>query len=154
MPKEKPLLRIKVTGPELRPGHIPIPLLLKVCAEAQRAINRQAKALAGKPLGPGRHTNEVAEECNLDLVGLKKGSTTLDFVPAADQKSLLLIGMDAVAGVGGALKFVTSKRSKAPRPDIAVLDSLDSLGEVFSSGIEKLEWIVPAQNGTKKVTAR
>jgi len=154
MPKEKPLLKIKVTGPALRPGHIPIPLLLTICTEAQKAINRQAKALAGKPLGPGRHTKEVVQECNLDLVGLKKGSTTLDFVPAADQQSMLLIGQDAVSGVSGALKFVTSKRRKAPRPDNAVLDSLSSLGEVFSHGVEKLEWIVPAHNGTRKVSAK
>jgi hypothetical protein len=154
MPKEKPLLKIKVTGPDLKPGHIPVHLLLKICGEVQRAVNRQAKALAGKPLGPGRHTKEVVQECNLDLVGLKKGSTTLDFVPAEEQQSMLLIGMDAVSGVGGALKFVTSKRSKAPQPDIGVLETLDTLGDVFSHGVEKLEWIVPARNGTKKVSAK
>jgi hypothetical protein len=154
MPKEKPLLKIKITGPDLKPGHIPVQLLLKICGEVQRAVNRQAKALAGKPLGPGRHTKEVVQECNLDLVGLKKGSTTLDFVPAEEQQSMLLIGMDAVSGVGGALKFVTSKRSRAPQPDIGVLEALAILGEVFSDGVEKLEWIVPARNGTRKVTAK
>jgi hypothetical protein len=153
MPKEKPLLKIRVTGPGLRSGHIPIPLLLKICSEAQKAVNRQAKAFAGKSLGPGRHTAEVVQECTLDLVGLKKGSTTLDFVPASDQQSLLPIGMEAVSGVSAALQFVTRKRGKAPAPDIAVLDSLNSLGEVFTSGVEKLQWIVPAHNGTKRVSA-
>jgi hypothetical protein len=154
MPKEKPLLKITVTGPGLRSGHIPIPLLVKICEEAQRAVNRQAKALAGKPLGPGRHTAEVVQECTLDLVGLKRGSTTLDFVPASEQQSLLPISMEAVSGVGAALKFVTSKRSKAPTPDIAVLDSLDSLGEIFAQGVENMKWIIPAHNGTRQVSAQ
>jgi hypothetical protein len=61
--------------------------------------------------------------------------------------------MEAVSGVSAALKFVNSKRGKAPAPDISVLDSLNSLGEVFASGIDNLQWIVPAHNGTKRVSA-
>lgn len=155
MTKERPLLKIKVTGPALRPGHIPVPLLVKICGEAQRAINRQAEALAGKPsLRPGPATAEVAQECTLDLVGLRKGSTTLDFVPASEQKSLLPIGIEAVSAVGAALKFVNRKRSKAPPPDIGVLDSLNNLGEVFASGIDSLKWTVPAHNGTRQTTVQ
>jgi hypothetical protein len=155
MRKEKPLLKIKVTGPHLRPGHIPVPLLLKICGEAQKAINRQAEALAGKrSLRPGRATAHVAQECTLDLVGLKKGSTTLDFVPASDQRSLLPTGIEAVSAVGTALQFVASKRNTATLPpDFGVLDSLKNLGDVFDSGVEKLQWIVPAHNGTKRVSA-
>lgn len=154
MPKEKPLLKIRVVGRGLRPGHIPIPLLLKICGEAQRAINRQAEAFAGKrSLRPGPPTAEVAQECTLDLVGLKKGSTTLDFVQASDQRSMLPIGIEAVSGVAGALKFVSSKRGKAPLLDHGVLVALDGLGEVFQgdNDIDKLEWIVPPHNGTKRV---
>jgi hypothetical protein len=156
MPKEKPLLKIRVVGRGLRPGHIPIPLLLKICGEAQRAINRQAEALAGKrSLRPGPPTTEVAEECTLDLVGLKKGSTTLDFVQASDQKSMLPIGIEAVSGVAGTLKFFSGRRRKAPLLDHGVLVALDGLGEVFQgdSDIDKLEWIVPTHNGTKRVKA-
>lgn len=156
MPREKPLLKIRLVGRGLRPGHIPIPLLLKVCGEAQRAINRQAEALAGKrSLRPGPPTAEVAEECTLDLIGLKKGSTTLDFVQASDQKSMLPIGIEAVSGVAGAIRFVSSKRGKAPLLDHGVLVALDGLGEVFQadSDIDKLEWIVPTHNGTKRVKA-
>jgi hypothetical protein len=155
MPKEKPLLKIRVVGRGLRPGHIPVPLLLKICGEAQRAVNRQAEALAGKKsLRPGPPTAEVAQECTLDLVGLKKGSTTLDFVQASEQQSLLPIGMEAVSGVGAALKFVSGKHGKAPLPDYGVLNSLSSLGEIFQgdSPVEKLQWIVPAHNGTKRIS--
>jgi hypothetical protein len=155
MPKEMPLLKIRVVGRGLRPGHIPVPLLLKICGEAQKAINRQAEALAGKrSLRRGRPTAEVAQECTLDLVGLKKGSTTLAFVQASDQQSLLPIGMEAVSAVGAALKFVSRKRGDAALPDYGVLNSLNSLGEIFQgdSPIEKLQWIVPARNGTKRVS--
>ncbi len=154
MPKEKPLLKIRVVGRGLRPGHIPVPLLLKICGEAQRAINRQAEAFAGKrSLRPGPPTAEVAQECTLDLVGLKRGSTTLDFVQASDQQSMLPIGIEAVSGVAGALKFVSSKRGKAPLLDHGVLVALDGLGEVFQGDgdIDKLEWIVPPRNGAKRI---
>jgi hypothetical protein len=156
MPKEKPLLKIKVTGPDLKPGHIPIPLLVRICGEAQKAINRQAEALSGKrSLRTGPPTAQVAQECTMDLVGLKKGSTTLHFVPAGpDQKALYPISIEAVSAVGEALKFVNRKRNNTPPPDVGVLDSLNHLGEVFGSGIDNLKWIVPAHNGTGQVTAQ
>jgi hypothetical protein len=155
MRKEKPLLTIKVTGPGLRPGHIPVPLLVKICGDAQKAINRQAEFLAGKrSLRPGPPTAEVAQECTLDLIGLRRGSTRLQFVPASEQQSLLPIGLEAVAGVGAALHFVTHERSKESPPDFGVLDSLNNLAEIFRSdiGVDKLKWMIPARNGTKGVS--
>src|SRR5258707_532312 len=74
MRKEKPLLKIKITAPGLRKGHIPIPLLVKICAEAQAAINRQAEALAGeRSLRRGPVLAEIARDCTLDLVRLGEG---------------------------------------------------------------------------------
>lgn len=154
MRKEKPLLKIKITAPGLRKGHIPIPLLVKICGEAQAAINRQAEALAGeRSLRRGPVLAEVARDCTLDLVRLGEGSTTLEFVPASDQASLFPTNIEAVSAVGAALKFVATKRSKAPLPDIGVLDSLNSMGEVFDKGVKSLKWIVPAQNGNKRLEA-
>jgi hypothetical protein len=156
MPKEKPLLTIKLTGPDLRPGHIPIPLLVKICGEAQRAINRQAEVLTGKrSLRPGPPTLQVAQECTMDLVGVKKGSTTLHFVPAGPEQAVLYpISIEAISAVGEALKFVNRKRNTTPPPDIGVLDSLNNLGDVFDSGVDYLKWIVPAHNGTRQVSAK
>jgi hypothetical protein len=95
-----------MTAPGLRKGHIPIPLLLKICGEAQAAINRRAEALAGeRSLRPGPVLAEVARDCTLDLVRLGEGSTTLEFVPASDQISLLHTNIDAVSGVGPRLKL-------------------------------------------------
>lgn len=153
MPKEKPLLTIKLTGKGLRSGHIPVPMLVKICAEAQRAVNRQSEALAGKrSLRPGRHTSETTEECTLDLVALKKGSTTLQFVPASENHSLLGIGFDAVTGVAQALESVSRQRHPGEQPDAGVLAALNGLGEVFrpEMGVEKLLWIVPAHNGVRR----
>lgn len=153
MPKETPLLTIKISGKGLRSGHIPVPLLVTICAEAQRAVNRQAEALAGKrSLRPGRHTAEVRDECTLDLVALKKGSTTLQFVPASEQHSLLGIGLDAVMGVAEALQSVSHRRYRGEPPDAGVLSALSGLGEVFRPevGVEKLQWIVPAHGGTRR----
>jgi hypothetical protein len=48
---------------------------------------------------------------------------------------------------------VAQKRGKAPPLNIGVLDSLDSMGEIFDEGVEKLRWTVLARNGNKRVEA-
>jgi hypothetical protein len=87
------------------------------------------------------------------LVGLKKGSTTLQFVPASENHSLLGIGLDAVSGVGGAIRFVSQERPRGEQPNVGVLAALNGLGEVFRpDGVESIKWIVPAHNGTRRAT--
>lgn len=155
MPREQPLLKIKIHG-RFKPGRIPVPLLLKVCGEAQAAVNRQAESLEGKrTLRPGPVIAAVSRECTLELFGLKKGTTTLDFARAADQQPLIqpqTIGFDAVIGVGAAIKAAARRRPLKSVPlDTGVLDTLNKMGEVFEKGVEKIEWIVPRQNGTKRL---
>src|SRR6266705_874511 len=57
----KPVLQLKVAGPGIRKGRVPVPELVRICQEAQNAIN-------------------IQEECTLELIGIHGNSpTTLDF---------------------------------------------------------------------------
>jgi hypothetical protein len=157
MPREKPLLKIKVHG-KFTPGRIPVPLLLRVCAEMQSAVNRQAQALEGKrTLRPGPVIANVSRECTLELFGLSRGSTDLNFaarpveqIPLIEMQSRSL---EAVSAVGNALKTITERRDDSTVLDIGVLDTLNKMGEVFEKGVDKIDWIVPQHNGSKRLIA-
>jgi hypothetical protein len=155
---EKPLLKIRVHGAAFKPGRIPVPLLVRICNEAQTAVNRQAEALEGKrSLRPGPVVANIARECTLELFGLRKGSTTLNFARAAGQGKLVesqSLSFEAVAGVAVAIKAASQTRGRGAVPDIGVLDTLNNLGDTFDRGISKIEWIVPAHNGTKRLAAQ
>jgi hypothetical protein len=155
MAKGKPLFTIKLKLPAgVAPGHIPVPVLLTVCSDAQKAVNRQAEALQGRDSEkPGRHTEAVTRECTLELIGLKKGSTTLDFGSTQQQQSLpelQSLSIKAVSAVTNTLKAVARKRGKATATDLGVLEALDELGEVFNKGVENLQLIVPGIRGQRK----
>ena len=155
MAKGKPLFTIKLKLPAgVAPGHIPIPLLLAVCSEAQKAVNRQAEAIGGRNSErPGRYTGSVTRECTLELIGLKKGSTTLDFASTQQQPSLpelQSLSIEAVSGVANTLKAVARQRGKVDAADLGVLEALDDLGGVFDKGVERLQLIVPGIKGQRK----
>lgn len=44
----KPVLSVKLEGPGIRTGRIPIPDLVRICEDVQNAINKQAEALKKK----------------------------------------------------------------------------------------------------------
>ena len=156
MPNEKPLLKIKVDGPAIRPGRIPVPLLVQICEQTQKAVNRQAEAMEGrKSLRPGPAAKGVARECTLELIGIKSGSTTLNFAPANDQHTLpelATMRAEAIHGVATTLKSVGRTRGKSLPLDIGILVALDSLGDVLNKGVSKLQLIVPGHNGHRRNT--
>jgi hypothetical protein len=150
---EKPLLKIKVSGPAIKPGRIPVPLLVDICNETQKAVNRQAEALEGRrSLRPGPITKAVAQECTLELVGLRKGSTTLNFAPVSDQQTLPEVESmraEAIHGVAIALKSLGRKRGKPDAMDPGLVVALRDLSHVLDKGITKLQLIVPRHNAHK-----
>lgn len=103
----KPALVLKVSGPDIRSGRIPVPELLVLCQHAQSAVNRQAEALEGRQtLRPGPKLGKVLHECTLELVSLGKGSAVLGFEQAKSQPTLpqmKTLGIDAIAMVGEAI---------------------------------------------------
>jgi hypothetical protein len=155
MAKDKPLLKISISGPDVKPGRIAIPILLKLCQEAQAAVNRQAEVIEAKRTDKPS-AGLISRECALELIGLKRGSTTLEFAPANKQLSLIpemaSFGLDAVSAVATVLQNVNRKSGKWKTPDPRLLDALDDLGTVFEAGVDKVKWIVPRQSGHKGTT--
>ncbi len=155
-PKERPLLTISISGPEVKPGRISVPVLLKLCQEAQAAISRQAEANEARR-SETPSTDLVHRECTLELIALKRGSTTLDFARANKQVSLLpemaAVSIEAASAVATTLLAASQKRGKWKPSDPGVLDALDDLGSIFDAGIDKVKWIVPRQNGHRRTAA-
>jgi hypothetical protein len=151
-----PLLEIKISGPGVKPGRIALGLLYKICHEAQEAVNRQAQAIESKTTGKPI-TETAIRECRLELVGLRKGSTILEFSPASKQPSLLpdsaLLGVEAVSEVATALRAVNQRRGRWKAPDPRVLDALEDLGKIFEEGVDRLQWIAPGSARRKRTTA-
>ncbi len=142
---------------------MPIPILLKVCGEAQNAVNRQAEAAEGKrSLRPGPKIAVVKAECTLELFHLGKGSTTLDFASMAGEPSaqiplgfpLPIRSEEAVSGVVSAIKELSKKRGQVAPQDLGVLDTLNKLGEVFDRGVTRVDLTIPRHNGSKRVSVK
>lgn len=159
MPKQqraKSLLRLKVRGPHIRPGRIPIPELLVVCQQAQAAVNRQAEALEGRrSLRPGPKTEKVRVECRLELYGIGKGSAILSFDLAKPQPSLPELsglGEEAVSAVVHLIRDIKTGHAN-DGIDPGVLSSLNSMGDLLDNGVTAIEWIVPRRAGRKRTVA-
>ena len=157
--RSKYVLKLRVEGPGVHSGAIPVPDLLGICQAAQDAVNRQAEAMrGGQSLRPGPKTSEVYEECTLELAGIKKGSTILPFVLAKPQQVLPMpdattFGADVVTKVVAAVKSISSSRN-GHEVEPGVLDSLKSLGEVLErKRISKIVWIAPSHPGARAIKA-
>lgn len=157
--RSRPLLKLRVQGPGIRAGAIPVPYLIRICQAAQEAVNRQAEAMrGGQSLRPGPKSAVVYQECTLELTGIEKGSAVLPFVLAKPQQPLPLpevttFGRDVVRQVTTAVKSLGSAKVS---PDIhfepGLLDSLRGMGEVLNKDVTKIDWIVPG-NGKRALKA-
>jgi hypothetical protein len=151
MPKSLPLFTIKIEVPSSRKGHISIPLLLKICADAQNAVLAQAGSIEG------------TEQITLELMGLRKGSTQLDFAGAPSpqmqlgyMEELSPAAGQAVEEIADALTGANRNRSewgKAVAPE--AIEALDDMADVLDEGVVKFEWIfrLPGNN-TRRKTAQ
>jgi hypothetical protein len=153
--KIEPVLTLKIRGPGIRSGRVSVPDLIKICEDAQNAVTRQAEALEGrKTIHPGPTTDQIRHECTLELVAIKKGSTTLQFALANPQIPLFPadlgeFGAKVIGEVADTLKALGNGNHKR-EIDSGVLQSLYSLGSIVQGDrITELEWIAP-KRGTRK----
>jgi hypothetical protein len=152
------VLTLKITGPGIRKGRISVPDLIKICQDTQSAVNRQAEALAGKKtIHPGPVAGHIKNECTLELIGIRDGSTELDFglakpqmlLPFANAKSF---GSEVVHELADTIKSLGNGNKKTDL-DHGVLQSIYGLGGITETGrISTLKWVAPA-NGSKQVVA-
>jgi len=157
--RQKPLLKLRIEGPGVRRGAIPVPDLIRICQATQDAVNRQAEAMrGGESLRPGPKSAVVYEECTLELTGIQKGSTVLPFTLAKPQQALPMpelrtFGREVVLEVATAVKQIGStRRRKNSHFEAGLLDSLREMGEVLDKGVTSIECIVPG-NGHRPVKA-
>lgn len=153
-------LTIRVVGPSIRSGRIPVPELLTICQHAQAAVNRQAEAIEGRQtMHPGRKLAKVEEECTLELVGLGRGSAVLCFEQAMPQPNLPVyggrhanLGEEAIAGVADALRLLALDEDAPVDP--GVLQSLGNLSSlVIGRRVRRIDWKVPRRPGRRPSTA-
>jgi hypothetical protein len=154
---EMPILTLKVNGPGVRRGRIPVPDLVRICQEAQNAVKRQAEAIEGRNTRhPGPTSNLILQECTLELIAIRKGSTALDFAMAKPQMVLPFeemrhFGSEVVEELADTIKSLGNGNRKS-NIDPGVLESIYSLSSLIETGrITELEWIAP-KPGRKKVS--
>jgi hypothetical protein len=157
--RTRSILKLKVNGPSIKPGRIPIPELLVLCEKAQSAINRQADALRGRPsVRRGRPTVEVKNECTLELFAIGKGSAVMSFAapePPPDSQQELDLEIDrlGVASVREVIASIQSlKADKGAYIDPGVRRSLQDMGVLLSNGLTTIEWSTPSLKGRRRNT--
>jgi len=153
--KSVPILQLKLGGPGLRRGRIPVPDLIRVCEEAQNLVNKQAEALKGrKTRHPGPTAGTIQHECTLELIGIKRGSTTLQFDLAKPQMNLEFkeeFGARVIDEVVATIRSL--RKAKQNGIDPGVLLSVYELSGVVETGrISRMQWITPRREGHKKAS--
>jgi len=148
-PPKDAVLTLKITGPGVRKGRISVPDLIKICQDAQSAVNRQAEALDGrKTLHRGPVSGLIRKECTLELIGIREGSTELDFglakpqmlLPFSEVKSF---GAEVVQELTDTIKSLGNGNKKTDL-DPGVLQSIYGLGGIIESRrINTLKWVTP-----------
>jgi len=154
----KPILRLKLNGPGMRKGRVPIPELILVCKEAQNAINKQAEVLRKKKTyHPGPIEHSIQEECTLELIAIHGNSpTTLDFDLRKPQRALEFSEEFGATAIREVASTITGLRKKsADGFDPGVLLRLYSLtGAITPKLISRIDWITPSRNGHgRKISA-
>lgn len=157
--RQQPVLTLRIKGPAIGRGRIPIPELLRICGHVQAAINRQAEAQVGEQtLRTGPVLSRVKEECTLDLLGIGAGSATLRFGFATPQIQLpypdtLPAGDAAIAGVAAALKSLGNGGKLHIDP--GVLESLNDLGSLLEQRtVSEIDFIVPRKGKKRGIVAK
>ena len=153
------VLKLKVTGPAIRSGRISIPDLVRICQEAQNIVNRQAEAIEGrKTVHPGPVTVAIRKGCTLDLVRIRKGTTTLIFSPAEpklpfpDRTSLV---SEAVEELARTMKQFSNGKIKYGEIDEGVLQGIYSLGGIADGRrVSEIVWVSPKTGRHKHIAVK
>jgi hypothetical protein len=158
---EETVLKLKVKGPAIRSGRIPIPDLIRICQEAQNSVNRQAEAMEGrKTIHPGPVKDAIRKGCTLDLVQIRKGSTTLSFVPTEPQKRFpfpdqTTLASDVVEELAKTIKYFGNGKDKDRTVDEGVLQGIYALGGLAEGRrITEIVWISPPIGRHKRIAAK
>jgi hypothetical protein len=147
-----PILKLKLRGPGVRKGRITVPDLIKVCESAQNLVNKQAEVMKGKKtIHPGPTADSIQDECTLELIGIKDGSTVLEFDLAKPQLNFVFkdhFGAKVMAEVATTIRSVNKKKAEPIDPGL-LLSVYGFSSLVEKHGILGIRWITPQRNGFK-----
>jgi hypothetical protein len=152
----KPILRLRIEGPGIRKGRVPIPDLVLICEEAQKAINKQAEVLRNKKtIHPGPTAHSIQEDCTLELTAIRGNSPTiLEFDLRKPQRHLDFseeFGATAVKELAATINEVRRKKTDNNGFDPGVLLRLYSLaGAITPTGVSRISWITYGLNGHRR----
>lgn len=154
----KPILELRAKGPGVSPGRVPVPDLIRICEEAQKAVNRQAEAFEGKKtLHPGPISGELRQECTLELIGLKRGSTRLQFGLARSQANIdfpdhTTFSEDVIRELAETIRSLGNGNKRESDP--GVIQALYGLSAVTEQKrIAEIEWIALKGGARKRLSA-
>lgn len=155
--QSEPILKLKLQGPGVRRGRISIPDLVRICIETQKVVNKQAEVIKGKKtIHPGPTAGAIQQECTLELIGISKGSTVLEFDLAKPQMHLPFsehFGARVVTEVASTIRSLNMRRAKSIDPGL-LLSLYGLSGLVEQKGITGIRWITPQSNGYKPASVR
>lgn len=161
--KEEPALVLKVRGPGVRKGRINVRDLIRLCEEAQNAINRQAEAKQGKKTThPGPVAENIQDECTLELFEIVGGSAELHFgwakpqLPLFNEQEAVRFANEVVGELATKISTFKNGHQRTTDIDEGVLLSIYRLSDVVEPRMKRISevaWIVPKKGNRKKTTA-
>jgi hypothetical protein len=148
MTKSDPLLTLKLDGPEVQTGRMPVDELTLVLKKVQLCVKRLGQVLLGEVSAakPGRLKGEIEAACNLDVVAVEGGSFVIGLdLPADQQPQITLFGKQEPLGKAAIEKLLEGLEllgKDEPRLvnefDYGVLVALREVARVLDRGVERV----------------
>jgi len=143
MSQRKPSLTVKLSGPGVGEGRLPLAEVLHVGRNLQAALERIALVLRGesKSLKPGRRPADVIELCRFDLVGFRRGSAVLELELAGAERpfEIMDLGEAALDRMVDGLRQVSEGPTLPAGWDTGVLMAWRELGSIFDRGVDRID---------------
>ena len=160
MSKQEPLLVLKLEGPEVKVGRLPVDELTSLLRKVQLCVKRLGQVLSGEisSAGPGRHKADIEKHCSLEVVAMESGSFMIGLDITRQPEQLTLDTMQPL-GVAAVEKFVDGiDRLGQDDPhllnefDYGVLVALRDAAKVLDRGVNKVEMSYKSNGSTRRST--
>jgi len=139
--RDTPRLEVRLLGPAAAGGRVRVDVLVLVAHAVQTAVTRLALGLRGEAtVRRGRVQREIADLTRLEVVGLREGSTLLEFDLAERERPLdeLDLGIEALAAFAAGLPSLTSGETPSKPWDRGVVQAVERLTSVLERGVDEI----------------
>lgn len=141
----EPLLLVRLDGPEVRGGRIPLSDLVLFGRHLQSAVYRVARVLLGdgRSVRPGKKPKGIESSCTLEVVAFQPGSFQMSLDLPRDQLQFedTDLGVQALEHLIAGIDGLASDRPTLPAGyDEGVLFSWREAGKLLDHGLDKIEF--------------